>query len=168
MFKNKLLFSNKHIVTAMIVAPLLAIMSYFATDYIVSDLPEAAESGKTYSLLARSNCRYESGKCDLENGDMEVRLELLDLANGQSVLQAQSSTPLKGARIALLNDKNEPTPMAFIQTDDKGLTWRIDVNESDLNSREIRIAMATQANTFYGSTQTDFFRYSTSFNRENW
>ena len=68
------MFSNKHVLVAMLVAPVLAIMAWFAVDYFVAERPHAAEEGATYTLLAKSNCRYASGKCDLENADFELTI----------------------------------------------------------------------------------------------
>ncbi|MGY0646152.1 MAG: hypothetical protein ACW7DN_16410, partial [Paraglaciecola chathamensis] len=62
------MFKNKHIITALIVTPLLAIAGYFATDYIVSERPQQAQQGGQYQLAALPNCRYASGKCGLKNG----------------------------------------------------------------------------------------------------
>lgn len=162
------MFKNKHVITAMIVAPLLAIMSYFATDYLVADLPSAAKQGESYSLLARSNCRYESGKCTLENGDMEVQLQIVNQEPGQAVLKAWSSAPLKGARIALRKDQDISPALALTQTNENGTHWQLVMTDHQLQSQELRIAMATQDNIFFGDTQTHFFHYDTSFSRENW
>ena len=37
---------NKHVVTATLVAPLLALMAYFAIDFFVGEPPQAAREGQ--------------------------------------------------------------------------------------------------------------------------
>ena len=68
------MFKNKHVVIAMLVAPVLAIMAWFAVDYFVGERPHAATPGSAYTLVAKSNCRYASGQCDLENADFKLRI----------------------------------------------------------------------------------------------
>ncbi len=40
------LLTNKHVVIAMLVAPVLAVIAYFAVDASVSEAPKAAQPGK--------------------------------------------------------------------------------------------------------------------------
>lgn len=165
------MFKNKHVTTAFIVAPILAILSYFATDYIVSDLPSAAEDGTSYSLLARPNCRYQSGQCTLVNGDLEIRMHLLKLESGETVLQANTSHPLKGVRVALVNTaqvNQETPPLAFVKVDEEGTSWRLPMTPAHLESHEIRIATLADKTIFYGSTETTFFTYQTGFAQDKW
>lgn len=164
------MFKNKHITTAMIVAPLLAVISYFATDYIVSDIPQAVSEGDTYALVARSNCRYASGVCTLRNGDVEVKLKLDQDGAGNTVLRAHSNLPLLGAQVALVNNKDTGLPTSLTKTGDR--EWQLDMKSSHDDTlmaiSEIRIAMVSEENTFYGSTSTEFFRYDTVFPRQDW
>ena len=55
---------NKHLLTASLVAPILALMSYFAIDALVGETPHAAEEGQSYQLVEKQNCRYNSGSYD--------------------------------------------------------------------------------------------------------
>jgi hypothetical protein len=163
------MFKNKHITTAMFVAPLLAVLSYFATDYIVSDLPVSAAEGDTYAMVARSNCRYQSGQCTFRNGDLEVKFQLLQDETGQSVLKAQSSHPLQGAQIALVaNDNEEVMPVRLSQTDDSGEQWLVPLQGHIEDKKELRVAMLANSTTFYGSSETTFFTYDTVFPRDDW
>jgi NADH:ubiquinone oxidoreductase subunit 3 (subunit A) len=67
------MFKNWHVIIAMIVAPILAVLAWFAVDYFVAERPHAAKEGAAYSLIAKSNCRYDSGQCDLENAKRYAR-----------------------------------------------------------------------------------------------
>lgn len=163
------MFKNKHITTAMFVAPLLAIASYFATDYIVSDLPVSASDGEIYSMVARSNCRYQSGQCTFRNGDLEVKFQLVHDDKGQSILKAQSSHPLQGAQVALVGEGSEEVePVRLAKTDESGEQWLVPLQGSIDDKKELRIAMLANSTTFYGSSETTFFTYDTVFPREDW
>lgn len=167
------MFKNKHMTTAMIVAPMLAIISYFATDYLISDLPVAAERGQAYPLLAKSNCRYQSGQCTLRNGDLEVDLRIENLDNGQKVLLARSSHPLKGAKAALTSAsqngvQTETQPQSFQATDGSQEQWQLPLGDGAEESTELQIAMIADSTTFFASTETTFFKYDTVFPRNDW
>ena len=49
----------------MIVAALLAVITWFAVDRLVAERPHIAREGRAYPLIARSDCRYTSGQCSL-------------------------------------------------------------------------------------------------------
>ena len=63
------MFKNKHFIVALLIAPILAIIAYFGVDIAVSEKPHAAKKGQSYKLVSKSNCRYTSGLCDMENGE---------------------------------------------------------------------------------------------------
>jgi hypothetical protein len=44
----------------MIVAPILAIISYFTVDYYVAEVPHKAKQGQSYKMLVKPNCRWAS------------------------------------------------------------------------------------------------------------
>jgi hypothetical protein len=163
------MFKNKHMTTAMVVAPLLAIVSYFATDYIVSDIPETAAQGESYAMVARSNCRYQSGQCTFRNGDLEVKFQLVQTDGSQPVLKARSNHPLQGAQIALVGEQNKDAqPLMLEKSDDAGEQWAISLQGPIDDKNELRVAMLANSTTFYGSTETTFFQYDTIFPRDDW
>ena len=68
------MFTNKHVVVAMLVAPILAILAWFAVDALVSERPHVAHEGGAYRLAAKPSCRYASGMCELENADLKISI----------------------------------------------------------------------------------------------
>ena len=94
------LFNNKHILAAMIVSPILAVITYFAIDYVVKEKPQAAQQGQSYPLVAKSNCRYSSGQCNLENSDFKASLKVESI-NGQPSLSLDVNYPLEGVMIGI-------------------------------------------------------------------
>lgn len=67
------MFKNKHFIIALLIAPILSLIAYFGTDMALSEKPHAAKEGESYKLASKSNCRYTSGLCDMENGDFKVK-----------------------------------------------------------------------------------------------
>ena len=80
-------------ILAMFVAPVLAIIAYFATDRIVSEKPHQAQQGNTYKLAAKSNCRYKSGQCTLHNGDVQVNVRVEQVSTAAIRLVSSKGRP---------------------------------------------------------------------------
>ena len=63
---------NKHVLVSALVAPLLALMAYFAIDHFMGETPHAAVEGRSYPLVEKPGCRWESGSCGLKNNEFEL------------------------------------------------------------------------------------------------
>jgi len=123
-------FKNKHLIMAMFITPVLAIIAYYSVDYFVSEKPHAAVQGNSYKLAAKSNCRYKSGVCTLENGDIEVKLHVDTLNNNQLSLNLNSLTPIQTAVVSLITEKEkEVKPVTMQATTDKFDTWKANIGE---------------------------------------
>lgn len=139
------MWKNKHVVVAMLVAPVLAILAWFAVDYLVAEKPHAARSGAAYPLVARSNCRYESGRCDLDNNDFRLTLEWAD-----SAIRLTSRFPLRGATAGV-----GATPMAadqgrpFTAADATGLVWLLELDSMPGPDDIVRVAVVAEASTYF-------------------
>ncbi|HAN68249.1 MAG TPA: hypothetical protein DCQ70_07120, partial [Halieaceae bacterium] len=94
------MFSNRHVIIALLVAPLLSIGAWFAVGQLVGEQPQQAEAGSDYPLLAKSNCRYDSGRCELANGDLELEIDVQALGSGWQ-LRLLASHALEGAVMAI-------------------------------------------------------------------
>ena len=173
------MFKNKHMTIAMIVAPLLAVISYFATDLIVSDLPNTAQAGQAYPMVAKPNCRYQSGHCVLKNGDIEIELRLAAAdthanvnAGNSHVLLARSNVPLKGVKVELVGPdaRNEAPKVYDLQAvDGSQQRWHTQLSIDPFAISELRIAMLAHSDaTFYASTGTTFFKHDTAFPLAEW
>ena len=101
------MWKNKHVVIAMIVAPILAILAWFAVGQIVGEQAQVAEPGAAYPLVVRSNCRWESGECDLANNDLQMTILPLELGAQYTRLAIDSEFPLAQATFALVLNGNE-------------------------------------------------------------
>ena len=101
------MWKNKHVVVAMIVAPILAVLAWFAVGALVGEKAQVAEPGAAYPLVARSNCRWESGECELVNNDLEMTVLPLELGAQYTKLSLDSEFPLEQATFALLVNDSE-------------------------------------------------------------
>lgn len=148
---------NKHVMTAMLVAPLLALISYFAIDLWVGEAPHAAREGQSYSLVEKPNCRYDSGACGLKNGDFELLLTPVQGKSGRLVLELESEFPLDGVVIALVDEgTGERLPEEMGPVDDSGLLWSLDLAQPDPENSRLRLVASSRQALWYGDASLKF------------
>ena len=154
-------FKNKHVILAMFVAPVLAIIAYFATDHVVSEKPHQVQQGTTY------NCRYQSGQCNLKNGDIEVSVRVERVSDSAVKLILQSNTPVQNALASLTEaDANtQPATMYRSAADDD--IWNAEFSPVDAETGTLRLALEIAGSVFYAETPTAFIDYETTFSRDN-
>lgn len=159
--------SNKHVVAAMIIAPILAILAYFAVDSMVSEPPVKAVAGQSYELVASSNCRYKSGHCTLKNGDFSVELSPSFRSERVLKLHLQSAFPLEGAKVAIAPSANESYPPIDMEADSKDLRqWTLQTSLPQSDAPELRLVVVANGSIYYGETGLAFTDYQTSFGRD--
>lgn len=148
---------NKHLMTAALVAPILALISYFAIDAFVGESPHAARPGQSYRLAEKPNCRYESGSCGLKNGDFELLLRP-DLTVGESlVLILESEFPLDGVVLALIDaEAGESSPQDMQPRNDSGLVWSLEMPRPDPQNSRLRLAASANEALWYGDAALKF------------
>ena len=150
-------WTNKHTIVALLVAPVLAILGYFALDVLVGEKPKPALEGQSYPLAEKPNCRYASGICELKNGDFELRLGTRVLATDRVALTLQSVVPLEGVMVALVEGAEgdaPPVPMEPVGQD--GLAWALDIPRPDAEHHRLRLAVSSGGALYYGDAATQF------------
>jgi hypothetical protein len=148
---------NKHVVTATLVAPLLALMAYFAIDFFVGEPPQAAREGQSYQLVEKPNCRYISGHCGLKNGDFELGLDPEWTGDDQLVLTLQSVFPLDGVKIALVQSEADGNlPVDMVRTSDDGLSWAVNMGQANAEQDRLRLVAASNKSLWYGDVTLKF------------
>jgi len=152
------MFTNKHVVVAMLVAPVLAIMAWFAMDYFIGERPHAAEDGAIYTLIAKSNCRYDSGQCDLENSDFTLSIRPVSLTTSSVQLEVTSAFPLQSAALGLVDNGAELLPAPMNPTAEDGLRWTAQISRPTRADAEIRIAVTAQGATWFAEVPVVFLR----------
>jgi len=101
---------NKHTKVAVLVAPLLAVLGYIASDYLIEN---DADKTKLITLIPESSCEVLVGGCVLISGDFKINV--FDKA-GSTVVN--STFPLDEAVLFLVNEDNTATafPLSQVQS----------------------------------------------------
>ncbi|WP_045827476.1 hypothetical protein [Teredinibacter turnerae] len=156
---------NKHLITAMLVAPVLALIAYFATDHLVAERPHLAKAGDVYPLAAGSNCRYQSGSCTLKNADVKLQLNAQRLSSTKVSLTLATDLPLQTALVAVdLKGSGDSAPVAMAQTGD---LWEVALDVLQPESSRLRFVAVIDNVNYFVETEAVFVDYETSFSREN-
>lgn len=151
------IWTNKHTIIAMLVAPVLAILGYFTLDVLVGEKPKPALEGQSYPLAEKPNCRYASGLCELKNGEFELQLATRALGADRVALTLQSVVPLEGVMVALVEDVGgdaPPVPMEPLGPD--GLAWSLEMPRPDAERHRLRLAASSGGSIYFGDAATDF------------
>ncbi|WP_439135159.1 hypothetical protein [Pseudomaricurvus sp.] len=163
------IFKNKHFVIAMLVAPVLALISYFAVDAIVSEKPHAAQPGERYSLVEKPNCRYSSGQCGLKNGDFELTLTTEWRDADRVLLMMKSAFPLDGALVALVEPETASggeQPLEMTSEGGEGLRWSLELPRPDPEMDRLRVVVSANQALYYGDAAMKFTLYKTTFDED--
>jgi hypothetical protein len=161
------ILTNKHLIVALIVSPILAFIAYYAVDYTVGEKPHEAIEGQSYPLVAKSNCRYESGKCTFNNGDISVTL-IAEKTNANDLnIQLESDYPIQGARIALSNDTITASPEAMTASDNSQTQWQVTLPNRLSDTSRLQLVLSVNQSLYFGETTTVFTTYKTGFSQEN-
>ena len=148
------MFSNKHVVIALLVAPVLAIITWFAVGSFVGEKPQQAQPGQSYPLVERSNCRYDSGQCDLRNEDMRLSITLEGEAPLASLVLV-SNQALDGALLAVAaNIDAVPRPMQ--RADQTGQRWLLPINGVPHRQERLRVVVQSGGSNWFAEASTEF------------
>ena len=161
------ILKNKHLILAMFVAPVLAIVAYFSVDHVVSEKPQAALQGNSYKLAAKSNCRYQSGICTLKNGDIEVHLMARRVGEQGVELTMHSELPIQNALVSYVTEHISSEPEYMNATTADMDDWSVTLYLDDPEKSTLRLALSILDSTYYAETTAVFIDYATVFSREN-
>ena len=151
------MLTNKHVIIAMIVAPILSVLAWIGVGQLAGEKPHAARPGQSYPLVEKSNCRYESGACDLQNEDFKLRLTLQTTGAGAEMVLT-ASHPLEGAVIGIGPPDAESQPATLRATDGQGLEWRLAVAGAPGPEERIRLVARAGESSYFGDAATTFLQ----------
>lgn len=149
------MWKNKHVVVAMLVAPVLAILAWFAVDHLVGEKPHAAMPGADYPLVAKSNCRYDSGSCDLENE--EFRLTITGEPDGEEGLRLSvvSKHRLAALSVGLAPSPGESSvPVPLAPDDESGLVWSGSLGASPTEGAALQLVATAGESRYFAEVPT--------------
>lgn len=149
------MFTNKHVVIAMIVAPILAILAWFAVGHLAGEKPAKATAGESYPLLEKSNCRYASGACDLENAEFKLRLSVEEFPSGANIVLTASHS-LQGALFAVGGPDVDTAPTMMRASDGQGLEWRLAMARLPAGNERIRLIARAGGSSYFAEASTAF------------
>jgi len=157
-------FKNKHIIAAMIVSPLLALVAYFAVDLVVKEKPHVAVAGQAYPMVAKSNCRFTSGECTLENSSFSTQLTVEGDTN---VLLLKSSHPLQNATIGFVDTAaSETSPERMQAIDSTNTRWQLELPSNISSDTIARVALRANDAFYFAETSLQFSTYETLFDKD--
>ena len=151
------IFKSKHVVTASIVAPVLALIGYFGINALVGESPQAAEEGQSYQLVEMPSCRYSSGHCTLKNSDFELNLSTESLDGDRLLLMLKSEFPLDGVKVALVEDEadvKQPVDMQAMGAD--GLRWSLEIARPDPERNRLHLVASANGSLYFGDAAMKF------------
>lgn len=155
---------NKHFIVALLIAPILSIIAYFATDIAVSEKPHAALKGQSYMMVSQSNCRYTSGLCDMENGDFKIKFRSEKLTDDHLELSLHTKYAVDDVKLSFVKHQEQNAPPIEMKPVDKiGQKWRIKVPKPTSPDNWLRVVVQADGTLYYGETQTAFIKYETLF-----
>lgn len=153
------MWKNKHVVVAMLVAPVLAILAWYGVDYLVAERAEPAQPGSMYPLVARSNCRYDSGECDLVNNDFKVTVHPVELATDRTILRLSSEFELDNATLALVvSGKEVAGSAASRRTPEDKTVWIVNIPAYADPEAMLRVAISAQQSVYFAEVPVVFLR----------
>ena len=151
------ILKNKHVLTATLIAPVLAVLAYLAVNALVGETPHAAEEGKSYQLVEKPNCRYNSGSCGLKNGDFELKLSTEELNDDRIRLLLESVVPLEGVKVALVEDETEEKqPVDMRPEGAEGLLWSLILPRPDPERNRLLLVASANRSLYFGDAATKF------------
>ena len=143
----------------MLVAPLLAIIAWYGVDYMVAERAQVAQPGNSYPLVARSNCRYDSGACDLVNNDFKLTVRPVNLLPGETELQLESQFKLAGATLALVHGDSEFVGTAVADdTSVTGTPLSVTIPAFADPAATLRIAVTVRESVYFAEVPVVFMR----------
>jgi hypothetical protein len=171
------ILTDKHVVTALIVAPILAVLTFYLVDTAVKDKPQAALAGESYPLVPQSNCRFTSGQCDLENMQVSARLRVenrdqqswlivdseIELDNIQVAFKRLSETELPAESV--LGSAESIIPQAM-QKDPQTGRWEIRAPSQTDENTQLMIVLQAHGVNYFADTTMAFSEYQTSFDKD--
>ena len=158
---------NFHFIIALLVAPALAILAWYAADTMLGDKKEKAKEGLGYELLGDSNCRYESGTCTMSNGNFELDIKVDRAGEGELAVQLESAHPLDAVSMGWVNpDAEKADQTALGVANNKRTRWEGVIPGEASTKARMRVLARADGTSYYGEAKTVFIDYETSFGED--
>ena len=152
-----IVWKNKHVLIATLMAPVLALIAYFGVNALVGEKPHAAEAGQSYQLVEKPNCRHSGGICGLKNVDFELSLSFEWVGDKRMLLKLESVHPLDGVLVALVEGEASENPPADMRpVGNGGLNWTLDMARPDPDRHRLRLVASANNALYFGDIAMKF------------
>ena len=162
------MWTDRHVIAALLVAPVLAILAWFAVGSLGGEKARPARAGAAYPLLEKSNCRYESGACDLENTDFKARLSFSGYPSGHSPghlsagaggrLELYASHAVDSVLVSLTRAPGDSAPSAMLAADNEGRRWRLELERRPDREQRLRVVLSRRGTAYFAEASSAFLR----------
>lgn len=157
MVNSMSMWSNKHVVIAMLMAPVLALIAYFGMGAWMGEDAIVAEPGQSYQLVEKPNCRYQSGLCGLKNNKFELTITFERSGSGYLFLKLESSHPLEGVLLAHVRGQDkEDQPVQMNPVGAEGLSWSLEMETPNSEQDRIHLVASAGGAFYFGDVATKF------------
>ena len=151
------MFTDKHVVVALIVGPVLAILAWLAVGQIAAEKAAVAVPGHSYPLLEKSDCRYPSGHCTLENEDFKLRLQM-ERRDTQVVLLITSAHALDGVMLSVVTSEQSVPPGAMRSTQANNKEWAYILERVPVPEERIHLVTSHRGSRYFADAATLFIK----------
>lgn len=151
------MLSNKNLVVAIFVAPVLSILAWWAVGAFIGEQPRPVQEGRTYPLLEQSNCRYASGLCELQNVDFKLVLSYREDKLG-AYLAVDASHSLQDILMAVGPAESETVPGEMKVIGEQGTQWRMALDNRPGSQARIRLVARAAGSSWFGDASTHFLQ----------
>ena len=134
----------------------MAIIAWFAIGELVAERAAPAQPGRSYPLVARSNCRYASGLCDLENEDLRLSLRF-DTSPGPA-MELRASHALDSVLLAVSPADAQAPPQAMLAQDAQGRLWRLQLSGQPGVDDRVQLVAAAGGSRYFAEAATHFLQ----------
>ena len=145
---------NRHVIIALLVTPVLAVLAWIGVGQLAGEKPAPAEPGRAYPLVEQPNCRYASGACDLRNADLELRITLGEGSEPQVTIT--SSHPLERVQLALATGEGSDLPGDLAPAAEG--RWEGRLRARPVVGDRLRLVAQGAGAFYYGEVATAFAR----------
>ncbi|MEM1260810.1 MAG: hypothetical protein AAGH76_00290 [Pseudomonadota bacterium] len=145
------MWKNPHVVGALLAAPVLALLAYFAVDAVVREPAKPAAAGASYPLVAAPNCRRRNGQCQLRNAQLRIDLVTTPSDNGVVTLELTSTNAFDGVFIG--DGTADAKPKPFNRIGPKRWTVRL---PSSIDTGELKFVAIANNTSFYAELPAEF------------
>ena len=150
-------WKRPHVVAAVLVAPILAVLTYLAVDALVGERAAPAAAGVPYRLVAASNCRRAGQQCTLRNASFELHIVVTEFDERRGALEVTASHPLSQLALAVARTPaDRPAPTVFAAAADDGRVWRGELAAPGSETATVQLAATASQSAFFAEFPATF------------